>query len=110
MMKKLEEYYSRLLSLKFPSSNIEDDQLADFHSELAEIDGYYAGLVERMIKGQLDNPDEIDFRYIKILREKLESINKELLSDNDEIRYYECDSYLVFLENLPTVIQPYKCK
>ena len=103
-MKKLEDYHARLLALKFPDSDIESDKLADFYAELAESDGYYAGLIGRIIKGQWKNNDNIDFSYLTFLRDKLCNVDKNLLSDKDKIRYKECAAYLVFLEKLPSVI------
>lgn len=103
-IKKLREYYMRLLNLKFPESNIEDDELADFYSELAEADAYYAGLIEVAIKTNFENRENFNFDYLKKLRNKLDCIYRNTLSDADKNKYKECVLYFEFLERLPFVI------
>ena len=101
-MKKLSEYYTKLLNLKFPDSNIENDDLADFYSELVEVDGYYAGLIKAALATGFESKKNFNFSHLKNLRNKFNSINKSSLSESDRNRYRECSDYLDFLEKLPS--------
>ena len=103
-MTSLREYYDRLLELKFPGTSIEDDDFADFYSELVEVDGYYAGIIKTALEKASEQYKNIDFTHLEKLRKQFDNIDQDTLSQNDKIIYKECGNYLAFLEELPSVV------
>ncbi|MBX3435033.1 MAG: hypothetical protein KF847_17080 [Pirellulales bacterium] len=86
----------RLKSLPFPAW-AEDDTLSDWQTELAEVDGYLAGLASQAIGGE--NPDtNMVAQHVRQLRAGLEAIHG--LPAEDRAIRTECEAYLVALENL----------
>lgn len=102
-MEQLIKFYEELRNYPFPSSNIEDDELTELYSELVEVDSYYAGKINTMLNN-MDNANNIDFSYLKLLRNKLDIIDIKRLSNSDKIKYEECSNYIRLLEKLPTVL------
>jgi hypothetical protein len=85
-----------LKSLPFPAW-AEDDALSDWQMELAELDGYVAGLASKAMGGE--NPDaNMVSHHVRQLRAGLEAIDNLPVEDRD-IRT-ACETYLVALEDL----------
>lgn len=102
-MNELSKFYEKLTEMAFPSSDIESDQLAEFYSELVEADAYYAGKVNTILYS-LTQESNLDFSYLKLLRNQLDSIDINRLSDVDKIGFKACNNYLSFLEQLPIIL------
>ncbi len=96
----LREYYDLLLNKKLPDTDIENDELADFYSELVKVDAYYAGVIKTAIdKGNI-NLKEVNFKHINKLRKRFDAIEISVLKDRDCEIYRECMLYLEFLEKM----------
>src|SRR5262249_54124487 len=92
--------YSKFLLLPFPLSD-GHKKAAEWIAELAEVDGYYAGLAESLI---MDKPVEIkELPSLKPLSNGLKKLQHEPgISDN---RYREYKLYLSSLEKLAKEIE-----
>ncbi len=85
-----------LTKLPFPEW-AEDDALSDWQSELAELDGYLAGLASRALGGE--RPDNhMLVQNVRQLRSALEAIT-DLPAEDCKIRA-ECEAYMGALEDL----------
>jgi hypothetical protein len=85
-----------LKSLSFPAW-AEDDALSDWQTELAEVDGYIAGLAAKALGGE--NPDAIMVaQHVHQLRTGLEAI--DALPAEDHAIRRECEAYLSAIEDL----------
>lgn len=80
-MDKLQSSFDRLKILRFPEST-DDADLQDLHAELAELDGYIAGLVSSRIKGKTVKFDlnEVIAPIESLLKEAAGSQNQTALS------------------------------
>lgn len=97
---KLKQLYSKFLLLPFPLSE-GHKKAADWIAELAEVDGYYAGIAESLI---MDKSIEIkQFPSLKLLSENLKKLQHEPgISDE---RYREYKLYLSSLDKLAKEIK-----
>src|SRR5437868_2853582 len=91
---KLKQSYEEFLSLPFPKGN--QEAVANWIAELAEVDGYYAGLAESLIQNQplkVYNLPSLDplFHGLKKLH------HHPGISEN---QYREYKHYLLTLEKL----------
>lgn len=92
----LKQLYEQFLLLSFPHADNQEEVLTDWVGELAEIDGYYAGLAETLIRNkpvQIKNPPSLDslFKRLNTLRDQ---------SKISEGQYRECEQYLLALDKL----------
>jgi len=96
MNMKIKATLDHLKSLPFPAW-ADDDALSDWQTELAEVDGYLAGLASKALGGE--KPDtKMVAQHVRQLRAGLEAID-DLLAEDRAIRT-ECEAYLVALEDL----------
>ena len=94
-MKKLLENFNELKELPFPGS-CESDALADWITNLAEIDGYYVGKVISSLNG--GKREFINCEYLELLRKQLEDITE--LPEEDEEIFQACENYLEALASI----------
>ncbi len=82
--------------MPFPHLDDQEEVLTDWIAELAETDGYYAGLAETLIMGK---PIQIkDHPSLEPLFKNLNSLRDQ--SSISESRYRECEHYLLALDKL----------
>jgi hypothetical protein len=97
---KLKQLYSKFLLLPFPLSE-GHKKAADWIAELAEVDGYYAGLAESLIMNKSVEVQELP--SLKSLSHGLKKLKHEPgISDE---RYREYKLYLSSLEKLAKEIE-----
>lgn len=97
---KLKQTYSKFLLLPFPLSE-GHKKAAEWIAELAEVDGYYAGLAESLI---MDKPVEVkEFPSLTSLSNGLEKLQHEPGISEDH--YQEYKLYLSSLKKLTKEIE-----
>ena len=80
--------------MKFPEF-AEDDALADWIGDLAELGGYFAGIISSKLSGS--STDKIQTEKLKRFRMRLENINVE--EEDIKIKNY-CSEYLKTIEEM----------
>jgi hypothetical protein len=85
-----------LKSLPFPAW-AEDDALSDWQTELAEVDGYVAGLASKTLGGENTDANLLA-QHIQKLRATFEAI--DAFPATDQAIRTECEAYLMALEDL----------
>ncbi len=85
-----------LTSLSFPEW-AEVDALSEWQGELAELDGYLAGLASRVVGGESPDTNMVK-QHVARVREALEAIDN--VPAEDRAIRADCDNYLSALEKL----------
>jgi hypothetical protein len=90
--------FEEFKALPFPDDS-DDPNLSEIHAELAEYDGFVAGLIDSILAGAKVLPNELQ------IDKKLRSRLTELLnSSNTEVKN-EAESYLEYLNKLEQLVQ-----
>ena len=100
MNTKLKKILDKHSQMRFPHSK-DHEKLADWLSQLAEVDGYYVGCAQSIIK---EKP------CVAVEHDPLQTLCLDLQilyesGDIDPETYSECDEYLKSLENLAKALQ-----
>jgi hypothetical protein len=104
-LSKIKKSFEDLQQLPFPKATKNRD-LVDWISELAEMDGFYAGLATTLL---LNKPIKIKkFPEFETLFKGLEKLQGQ--RGISEVRYREYENYLMTLEHLAKDIQDFNKK
>ena len=101
MRQDLSAAFDRLKSLPFPEGGNGDD-LDDWISDLAEVDGYVAGLAVSVLGG--DTTQERPKKVLKSMRWRLEAL--EGVTEEDRTLKQTCSVYLSALEAVAELLHP----
>ena len=101
MTQDLSAAFERLKNLPFPEAG-ESDDLDDWISELAEVDGYVAGLAVSVLGG--DTTRERPETVLESMRQQLEAI--EDVTKEDRTLKQQCSTYLSALEVVAGLLHP----
>jgi hypothetical protein len=98
--------YAAFRELPFPEFP-HNEVLAEWLADLAEIDGYYAGLAESALSGRCLEHELIE---LGSLNQRLAAINEEDLDKEDKKIYYECQAYLRALTGLRDALMQFQAQ
>lgn len=96
----LKDAFENLKKIEFPEFS-EDDQLADWMADLAEMDAYVAGIAIAVLGGHNEKQNNLKKNLVE-LRNRLEDITK--LPDEDKPIYNACIEYLNAIERVANFI------
>lgn len=105
MRQDLSTAFDRLKTLPFPAVGSVDElgeELDDWISELAEVDGYIAGLAVSVLGG--DSTQEGTEEVLKSMRKRLEAA--EIVTEEDLAVKERCSVYLSALEAVAEHLRP----
>lgn len=94
-MKKLSEFANAHEELRFPEFP-EDDDFADWVSELVEVDGYYMGHAITLIAG--GTVRDVSDKALRELTDKIRTF--DVIKGEDRSIFLDCQKYLLSLKAL----------